>query len=663
MLYLEVMKKTALLIVLLAAALFPLGGQNNPYEIDDECYKLFRQTESLMKDDLPGRGEAFKKSSDDLLTRAITVGDKKAQVLYYVEVLKFTAHTPGVSEEEVEKAHEALCNISRKLGYKQYYYYSYELTQNYYYNKGMTIKAMELMQEMQSKALEEKDEYGVWVGNRYIAALYEARNDYVSAKKHLLLSIEAYNKGSDPTMKRQSITRQLCDLSDCYPQGSDSMKIYIRRAVAMSKAHLDTLRCHYYLAKLAASENRYEDFLSHKEYCLNDPAFPGTLFATGREYLEAVESIMKGNPEEHLPAIDTLERYPQQKFIADLAEQYGFHDISTRVHHQMISRLEGVISTTNLMRLSEWDARFGNITLSANLAQKSQQVTRITHFLILLLSFILATGLIFSIMRIRSLREREAKDKKMIEDLREANERAKVADAAKTRFVQNMSHEVRTPLNAIVGFSQLLSLPDGSFPEEEKEEFASHIINNTKMLTMLLDDILSTSQMDSGGYKITIEEGECHYICQSAISSAEHRLQPGVTMTYVPESDKPFMFRTDPRRAQQILINLLTNACKHTVKGSIVLASSLSENPGEVTFSVTDTGPGVPPEQAEKIFDRFTKLNEFVQGTGLGLSICREIATKMGGRVYLDTSYTAGGARFVFVLPIEPPQDKDNKQL
>ena len=234
----------------------------------------------------------------------------------------------------------------------------------------------------------------------------------------------------------------------------------------------------------------------------------------------------------------------------------------------------------------------------------------------------------------------------------------KLLDTAKTRFVQNMSHEVRTPLNAIVGFSQLLSLPDGSFPEQEKEEFAGHIVNNTKMLTMLLDDILNASAMDSGKYRITLEEGEVHFMENASITSAEHRLQPGVRMYYQPDSEEPFSLVTDPRRVQQILINLLTNACKNTSSGEIKLSSSMTENPGYVTYAVTDTGPGVPPEKAEAIFERFTKLNEFAQGTGLGLSICRDIADRMGAKVYLDTDYTDGGARFVFLVPLTPPEIK-----
>ena len=288
----------------------------------------------------------------------------------------------------------------------------------------------------------------------------------------------------------------------------------------------------------------------------------------------------------------------------------------------------------------------GNNMLQAQVTAQSIQMRRTSILLMILLTIILLGTLVFLLFYIRNLRR--------------TNEKVRLADAAKTRFVQNMSHEVRTPLNAIVGFSQLLSLPDGSFPEAEKEEFAAHIVNNSKMLTMLLDDILNASAMDKGTYKITYEPGELHRMAQAAISSTEHRLQPGVHMLYVPEQEEPFTFVTDPGRVQQILINLLSNACKHTSAGEIRLTSSLKANPGYVTFAVTDTGMGIPPEQAEKIFERFAKLNDFVQGTGLGLSICRDIADRMGAKVYLDTAYSGKGARFIFQVPVEPTTTLEN---
>ena len=349
------------------------------------------------------------------------------------------------------------------------------------------------------------------------------------------------------------------------------------------------------------------------------------------------------------------------KFVINIAELYGYENAAFRLEKRLMELMESNFAKSNQLNMAEFDAKMGNKVLTADLEKKSQQLDRTTLILTILVTAVLLGLLAFSYSQVIGLRRRRIRDQKMINELTAANRKAEIANAAKTRFVQNMSHEVRTPLNAIVGFSQLLSLPDDALTPEEKQEFSNHIMNNTKILIMLLEDILNITDMDNGQYKITYDEGEVHFMCKAAITSSEHRLHSGVEMFYEPESEEPFTFRTDPQRVQQILINLLTNACKHTSKGKIVLASSLTAKPGYVTFSVTDTGPGVPADQAEAIFDRFTKLNSFVQGTGLGLSICREIATLMGANVYLDTAYTGGGARFVFEVPVVPPLESKSE--
>ena len=242
--------------------------------------------------------------------------------------------------------------------------------------------------------------------------------------------------------------------------------------------------------------------------------------------------------------------------------------------------------------------------------------------------------------------------KKYEHNLQEQKKEAQEKSNMKSRFIQNMSHDIRTPLNAIVGFSQLLGLPDGSLTEEEKEEYSSHIANNSNMLMMLVDDILNISDVESGNYKITLRPVKFNELCANTLKSVEYRVPAGVKLYYTSDVDDDATFNTDGRRVQQVLINFLTNACKHTQEGEIRLECHVNEKPGQIHFSVIDTGEGVDPSMADDLFQRFTKLNT-VEGTGIGLNICQTISQKLGGSVSFDKTYT-GGAKFDFYLPAVP---------
>lgn len=639
------------LLLAVSASAVKTQAQNNAYSIDDECYVLFQRVETLAG---YTSDEEFNRVNDSLLHTALAKRDNKAQVLYYVERVKHLNRGPIQNEERLLKAFEELKTISLSFGYKQYFYYGYELVQNFYYNNGKPNTAIELLQEMQAYAIAHNDSYGMWHSSRYLVALYLAMSDYVSAKKYILQSIQVYNETDDPTVKRQSVSRAYCDLADTYPVLSDSMRICIGKAVETSIMPLDTVRCYYYQAVIAALDKDEAKYRELRDLCLQNEYYLRVISSTAGTMFHLIDEIIEGRiDEKDQSEIEALHRMREMKFVVNIAEIYGFENTALRLEKHLMELLEQNFSKSNQINLAELDAKMGNNLLTADLTQKSQQLARRTLILTILVTAVLLGLLAFSYSQVINLRRRRIRDQKMINELTAANTKAEIANAAKTRFVQNMSHEIRTPLNAIVGFSQLLSLPDDSLTPEEKQEFSNHIMNNTKILIMLLEDILNTTDMDKGEYKITYDEGEVHFMCRAAITSSEHRLHSGVEMFYEPDFEEPFTFRTDPQRVQQILINLLTNACKHTSKGKIVLSSSLSAKPGFVTFSVTDTGPGVPPDQAEAIFDRFTKLNSFVQGTGLGLSICREIAGLMGANVYLDTTYTGGGARFVFEVPVK----------
>ena len=633
------MKRLITGILLFVLAIQVVWAQNNAYELHDECYPLFQQAERLV-----GK-EGFDAVNEALLEKALEKGDTKSQTLYYVERLKNLSAVkraqPAISPEDDNQVLQCMEDVKRvasELGYPQYYYYAYDLAQNYFYNTGRQVRTFELVKKMREDAIARGEEYGIWMGNRYLISLYIAQNDYISAKKYILASIRIYETTEDETIRRQSPTRLYCDLADTYPVGHDSVEINIRNAEARSRHHLDSLRCTYLRAKLEAYRKNVRAYERGRDICKQDPSIR-QISSTAGLLFDNLDQLVYGKPDPQINLEGMMSHLREVKYIANIAEEYGYKDLAFEIEKRLVAYDETVLAKANQSKLTEIEAQLGNDVLSAQVDEASDRAIRARRLAISLLIFILVVIIVFFV--IYSLH------------LRRTNEKVRMADAAKTRFVQNMSHEVRTPLNAIVGFSQLLSMPDGSFPEEEKQEFAGHIVNNTKMLTMLLDDILHVSAMDSGNYRITYEDGEMHYMARAAISSAEHRLKPGVRMYYLPESTEPHTFITDPHRVQQILINLLTNACKHTTEGEIRLTSSLTQNPGYVTYAIEDTGPGVPPEQAETIFERFTKLNDFVQGTGLGLSICRDIAQRMNAKVYLDTTYT-GGARFVLELPRVP---------
>lgn len=238
-----------------------------------------------------------------------------------------------------------------------------------------------------------------------------------------------------------------------------------------------------------------------------------------------------------------------------------------------------------------------------------------------------------------------------------AIEAAHDASRKKDLFLQNMSHELRTPLNAVMGLSQILTC-GVPVSDEEKLEYGHDINNNVKMLQMLIDDIINISDIEKGTYSISLHRCDIATICHDAMSLAQYRVPGGVELRYDNDLPEGYQCVIDSKRAQQVIVNYLTNACKHTREGSIVVRSTLNDHPGYVTFSVTDTGEGIPADQAHNIFERFTKLNDFVQGTGLGLNICYTIALMLHGRVWLDTTYT-DGARFFFEVPTNLKEDEE----
>ena len=235
--------------------------------------------------------------------------------------------------------------------------------------------------------------------------------------------------------------------------------------------------------------------------------------------------------------------------------------------------------------------------------------------------------------------------------LKIAYERALEADKAKTAFIQNVTHEVRTPLNIISGFSQVISDPDLDVGLAERKEMALTMQKNTRLVTSLIDEILILSLTENSEKVRKEDKVEINELMRDFLQENESITNVDTKLQFKSSLPEDFSLQTNENLLKNIINALIDNAAKNTEKGFITLKADKTDDQ-YIELIVEDTGCGIPLNEAEHIFERFVKLDSFKEGIGLGLPMCRTLAEKLGGSIRLDTSYRSG-ARFIVTLPIE----------
>lgn len=233
----------------------------------------------------------------------------------------------------------------------------------------------------------------------------------------------------------------------------------------------------------------------------------------------------------------------------------------------------------------------------------------------------------------------------------EASEKAQESEKMKNAFIKNMCHEVRTPLNAINGFAELITTEDITL--DEKQEFSKIIFENCNHITSMMNSVLEIAQLDSNKEDLPLSQVNIHLLCSCEMEQIK-RLYGKPEIEYSVEGDQnnDIAF-TNPNHFSLILAHLLNNANKFTQMGNITLAYKADKEQNRMIVSITDTGCGISPDKREWIFERFTKADDFVPGTGLGLYLCRQIAYRMKGNIYVDPDYT-NGLRITLSIPVNP---------
>ena len=626
-----------------------LYGQtkNNIMSIDDRIFPVYQKATTLINDTI-----VFQ-YADSIVRLAKQYNDPKAESLAYTLALKYFFKKNN--EEGMAKAVEECKRVARKNDYLQYFYYAYVEQITMLINMREYAKVKMVLKDLQEWA--QKDDYPYGWACCYTQLGHLARNtyNYKLAVDYYLKATKYYELANQPTVSIYIY------ISNCYNNMNEIEYAEFYLEKAYNAAYDDMTRMNV-LVEMANFANRHRQFEKMENLYIRVDSLSKTCGVPTNNaylYLKLHHYLLKKEYNKYLMALDSINNDNDRIIYRQVYElTLGNYKEAYILADSLLKMTRRSIGTETQLVLSDLSNRMETALLETentkleleNIEHEAKTNRMMLVFLAIITLIIIIIFIAYSRMRGRVIVRLKSAWKHAIQQ----EQKAIVANNLKDDFIQNMSHEIRTPLNAIVGFSQMLSDPqmDGFISREEKQEYGALIKANANMMTSLIEDILSLTEIENGHYKLHTNEYNLNTICSFSVDTARIRCPQDVKMYFTSEVDDNYKVFTDSHRVQQVLMNLLTNSCKHTSVGEIHLHCAVNEPKELITFTVTDTGKGVPPEMAEEIFERFKKLDKFVQGTGLGLSICRIIAELLDGKIYLDTTYTAGGARFVFEMKL-----------
>lgn len=579
----------------------------------------------------------------------MTEGSKNGMPEYTCMANILNAYKAYVANDSVKffEYSELALQQTKALNSSKLYYNLLANQVGFYINRANPFKAQQLAETVVRETTKSGDEYGMMNGYLCLAMMASDRSDYqqgIDKYEKALVCMERI--GSDDVSRAQMlycIGHNYLKMS-FYKKALNYFDQALKLAPEMYDPLLEKAMCYFKMNEYDQFKEQFRLVKAKDVEIIENLDF--------YNHLDAINASLDGNKNKALAICDSITdlrtKYLAKADVYSLMNDWKSAYESFNFAHETADSVRQASYTELLLSAdSEMAAMYKLHEKEAEIRQ-NRIVVMIVSFVLLLIAIISASAVFYYRQRVKWQKNRVQIIKRYNAQLEVAKEKAEQADRMKTMFLQNISHDLRTPLNAIIGFSQLLGLPDGFNSEDEKQQYNSYISNNSEMLMMLFEDILNMNEIEKGNFKVEISDTECNTLCRKILKCVEYRVQNGVSLNFTSNVDDNFIIKTDGRRVQQVVINFLTNACKHTTQGEIRLDCNVDEVKKTITFSVIDTGEGVPEDIRDTLFERFVKRGT-KDSHGIGLSICSTIAEKMNGTVSLDKSYTSG-AKFDFTL-------------
>jgi len=594
-------------------------------------------------------------------------GDKITD-LYYLYKDKNYFHYKYGDIDSLKKYTPIIKDLSLRFHNEAEYYKNWSFLCEAMIYANASEEDMEELNRMYNDALDRNSEVGLAFSLNEIGNFYGANKNYSKALPYITQAMQLFEKlrfwdeytplcsnymiilmSMDKEQEARNVFYHLDSLANASLNNStihmDIARILMIKDMAsvVFTEPQDTAILHKYLTEMedlyrkAPHVNRIYLYSTKKEYATLKGDFD-TLLA----YQDSCAEYYRNSHN-----MTNLKRiYNNKAIILNQAHRYEEAYLMLRKY---VSLNDSLYKDDTQKQLNELSTRYNMNKLELEARNLSLKARNIQFFYACALIVILAVSLIIGVKFYRHKLKNNRLLRKQAQELQQANEEAQQAQLMKTAFIQNMNHEVRTPLNAIVGFSECLA--EIPMSQEETREISATIKKNSDNLLKIISDMISIANIDSGDQTLTYQDIPINELANNLLHEMQEYVQPGVHLHYTPRQEN-YILSSNEDIIHQILTNLLHNALKFTPSGEVELSYEVDIPDNKLYFYVRDTGIGVKSELKEKIFSRFYKVDSFVPGAGLGLSLCRVLAERIGAQVYLDDTYQRG-CLFIFEHPLK----------
>ena len=562
------------------------------------------------------------------------------------DVMRLKAHMLRlISTAEREKFYEVsneLKDVCQQLGDERTFYTAWGNQADYEATRQNYAKADEIADQIAHFAAEQNSHWGNYVALHTRAATALQKQDYMAAE-------EAYKRAVDFRHKyfpNESAGDDLQELMKIANHRKDQKAglMYARKILAEPNvAPIHKGRALFRLSQFAFNKNNVQQYDSIYNVLMQLKESDG--IAAIEPVVEVNYEILHGNYQRALQLCQDLSPDKKAERMAVIYHLMGNNDKAYEMMAKFKKINDSIVLVSHGNVVASCYVQMNNERMKLEQKLLEDENSQLKHWLVFILCIAVVLLLALVIWQHHARIKRLEKEKAQLE---QEKKRAEKAFDMKNEFITNITNELRAPLNPIEGFSDILANSDYELQSEEREQLRGLIKDSSKHITKLIDELAEMSLYESKKSLPMNYTLSPNHLSRHMVDTMRPRCKEGVRMFF--ESDLPddYAVQTNYEGIETLLRHLLENAIQYTDKGVITLA--ITEYEDSVRTSVTDTGRGIPPERREHVFETFRELGDNQKLQGLGLSICQSIVKLLGGRIWLDETYT-DGTRFIFDLP------------